>query len=253
MAESIEAFYNDLADSYHLLFDDWEKSIARQASILGPILERYTGKAAPYVLDCACGIGTQALGLALHGHHVIASDVSERAIERARREAAKRNLDIRFYQADMRNLAVIPETGFDVVLVADNALPHLPSPAALKQALSGIAGKLHPSGVLIATLRDYDSLISTRPSMQPPAFYGREEDQRILHQIWKWKGTEYEMHLYLTLKTKTGWEVKHFTTSYRVLLRRDLNEALEEAGFTKTAWLDPRATSFYQPVVIATK
>jgi glycine/sarcosine N-methyltransferase len=253
MAEPTEVFYDDLADSYHLLFDDWNQSIARQAGILGPLLERYTGKTAPYILDCACGIGTQALGLAMRGHTVVASDFSYRAVERARRETTQRDLNISFHQADMRNLSAIPESGFDAVLVADNALPHLLSRSDLEQALAEMAKKLTPAGVLVATLRDYDSLISTRPSTQQPAFYGQEVNQRILHQVWKWRGSEYDMHLYITLKTKAGWEVKHFTTTYRALLRTHLNEALEAAGFAKTVWLDSRTTSFYQPAVIAGK
>ena len=47
-------------------------------------------------LDVSCGVGTQAIGLACKGFHVIASDLSERAIERTRREASARNLDISF-------------------------------------------------------------------------------------------------------------------------------------------------------------
>ena len=64
MTDFIESFYDDLAPYYHLIFADWDQGIAWQASILGPIIEHATGKASPHVLDCACGIGTQALGLA---------------------------------------------------------------------------------------------------------------------------------------------------------------------------------------------
>ncbi len=68
MVESVEVFYDDLAESYHLMFENWDGSIARQAAILGPILEQTLGNVSAYVLDCACGIGTQALGLAQRGH-----------------------------------------------------------------------------------------------------------------------------------------------------------------------------------------
>jgi glycine/sarcosine N-methyltransferase len=40
MGDSIEAFYDDLAESYHLMFENWDHSIARHAAILGPILEQ---------------------------------------------------------------------------------------------------------------------------------------------------------------------------------------------------------------------
>ncbi len=163
MGESVEAFYDDLAESYHLMFENWDRSIARQAAILGPILERYTGKVSAYVLDCACGIGTQAIGLAQRGHRLVGSDLSKSAIARAIREAQARDLDIGFHVADMRNLSSIPENGFDAVLVGDNALPHLLSQPDLERATVEIAARLKDSGILLATLRDYDHLLFTRP------------------------------------------------------------------------------------------
>ena len=95
MVESVEVFYDDLAESYHLMFENWDHSIARQAAILGPILEQHSGKVSAYVLDCACGIGTQALGLAQQGHILVGSDLSKSAIARATHKARMRDLTSR--------------------------------------------------------------------------------------------------------------------------------------------------------------
>jgi len=38
MQNSAFNFYEDLADHYHLIFEDWDTSIARQAAILNPLL-----------------------------------------------------------------------------------------------------------------------------------------------------------------------------------------------------------------------
>jgi glycine/sarcosine N-methyltransferase len=253
MVESVEVFYDDLAESYHLMFENWDHSIARQASILGPVLEQYTGKVSAYVLDCACGIGTQALGLAQRGHILVGSDLSKSAIARATHEARMRDLDIPFHVADMRNLSVIPENGFDAVLIADNALPHLLSQSDLEQAIIEIAAKLKDSGILLATLRDYDHLLSIRPTMQEPAFYEQDGKTRFVHQVWQWHGEQYALHVYITLETENGWRVKHFASTYRALRRSDLNQALHAAGFADIRWLEPGTTSFYQPIVVATK
>lgn len=253
MDESAEAFYDDLAESYHLIFEDWNRSIATQASVIGPILERFTGKVSPYVLDCACGIGTQTIGLAQRGHVLVGSDLSGAAVARAQTEAQLRNLDVTFHVADMRKLSTVPETGFDVVLIADNALPHLLSQTDLEHAAVEIASKLKGSGILLATLRDYDQLVSTRPAIQVPAFYEGDGKSRIVHQVWQWDGDQYTVHLYLTLKTHSGWKVKHFVSRYRALRRSDLEQALHAAGFSKTLWLEPSTTSFYQPIVICVK
>lgn len=174
MAESVETFYDDLAESYHLMFANWSDSVATQAAIIGPLLEQYTGKSSAYVLDCACGIGTQTIGLAQRGHVLVGSDLSRSAVARAINEAHKRNLDIRFHVADMCDLSSIPEGGFDAVLAADNALPHLLSQPDLEQTMAEIAAKLKDSGILLATIRDYDQLLLTRPTMQAPAFYEQD-------------------------------------------------------------------------------
>jgi glycine/sarcosine N-methyltransferase len=253
MVESAERFYDDLAQWYHLIFEDWNRSIANQSAILGPILEGHTGKHSAYVLDCACGIGTQTIGLAQRGHIVVGSDLSRSAVERAAREATMRGLDITFHIADVRKLSVIPETGFDAVVIADNALPHLLTQSDLEQAVREIAGKLKHSGILLVTIRDYDQLISVRPTMQAPAFYGQDGNSRFVHQVWQWDEDQYSLHLYLTLQTQGGWTVKHFVSRYRALLRADLNRALHSAGFANIQWLEPAVTLFYQPIVVASR
>jgi glycine/sarcosine N-methyltransferase len=247
------AEYDDLAQWYHLIFEDWNRSIANQAAALGPILERHTGKKSAYVLDCACGIGTQTIGLAQRGHIVVGSDLSRFAVARASYEASTRGLNVTFRVADMRRLSAIPESGFDAAVIADNALPHLLSQPDLEQAATEIAGKLKPAGILLATIRDYDQLISARPTMQAPAFYGHGRNSRFVHQVWQWDGDQYLLHLYLTLETEGGWTVKHFVSRYRALQRGDLNRALHAAGFTDIQWLEPAVSSFYQPIVVATR
>ncbi|HEX3469843.1 MAG TPA: class I SAM-dependent methyltransferase [Silvibacterium sp.] len=253
MSESVESFYDDLATYYHLIFDDWNRSVERQAAVLGPILERATGRASPYVLDCACGIGTQALGLAERGHRLVGSDLSGAAIDRARTEAQQRQLNILFHVADMRDLSIIPEGSFDAVLVADNALPHLLSLGELESALAGMSAKLTDDGVLLATIRDYDHLAATRPAIQTPVFHEQKEGYRIVHQVWHWEGNEYALHHYLTIPTVQGWIVKHFASRYRALQRVELNNALRTSGFDNVEWLEPGETSFYQPIVLARK
>src|SRR5258705_10787512 len=105
MRRAVADFYDQLAGNYHLMFEDWEASMARQAAALGPILERECGPASSVrILDCACGIGTQALGLAKRGFRVTGTDVSSRSIERAYTEVSTRGLDLSRYVADIREL-----------------------------------------------------------------------------------------------------------------------------------------------------
>lgn len=250
----IESFYDGLAEWYHLLFPSWERSIVRQAAVLGPLLERLTGKASAKVLDCACGIGTQALGLAQRGHQVTATDLSRGAVARARVEAQRRGLLMSCAVADMRELP-FPESSFDAVLIGDNALPHLPSTQDLKCALKGMASTLRAGGVLVATIRDYDRILAERPTVQAPSFFDDERGERFVHQVWKWDGDEYSLHLYLTMRAigEATWTVKHFTSRYRALSRTELEAALQAVGLRNVSWIEPGESGFFQPIVTARK
>src|ERR1700730_17063876 len=127
-------FYDALAEHYHLMFEDWNQSIERQGAVLNALLRVEAPQSPLTLLDCACGIGTQAIGFAQAGHRVVGSDLSPGAVARARREAQQRGLNISFAVSDMTSLSEIEGGAFDVVAVMDNALPHLAAPQ-LAQAL----------------------------------------------------------------------------------------------------------------------
>ena len=121
---SVRNFYDELAHDYHLLFLDWDASMAYQAEVLGGLVSKSLGAGPHTVLDCSCGIGTQAIGLALAGHQVVGSDLSPVAAARAAAEATARGSRLPAAAADMRQLP-FRETSFDAVICADNSLPHL--------------------------------------------------------------------------------------------------------------------------------
>ena len=100
--------YDQLAHLYHLIFTDWNASIARQGQQLATIVEtEWPGS--NRILDVACGIGTQAIALAKRDYSVTASDLSEQAVARAKVEAARRtsNDDQRDFIQRQRNLESI--------------------------------------------------------------------------------------------------------------------------------------------------
>ena len=105
------------------------------------------------VPDCSCGIGTQAIGLASRGHRVIGTDLSVRAAARAAQEAVHRDVPVYTAAAGMRRLP-FSDGGFDTVVCADNALPHLPREQDVHAALAEMRRVLRPAGLL---------LLSTRP------------------------------------------------------------------------------------------
>ncbi len=246
-------FYEDLAEIYHLQFEDWNRSIARQAKILDSLLQADGFKGRLRVLDCTCGIGTQSLGLAALGHHVTASDLSAAAVHRASREARARGLDLETVVDDVRSLRNVKHDGFDVVISMDNALPHLPSDQ-LPTAFHAIAAKLRPGGLFMASMRDYDHLLEERPSIQAPAFFGEPGQRRIVHQVWEWLDKRtYVPHMYITQQEQQGWKTHHAAAVYHCVQRDEITNMLQDAGFCELRWRMPEESLYYQPIVIVRK
>jgi SAM-dependent methyltransferase len=245
--------YDELAPYYDQIFEDWEASIARQAAVLTSILKHECGDRRPIrVLDCACGIGTQSLGLAMSGFDVMGCDISSGAVQRARSEASKRGLSVPFFVANMMELSSIPQSSFDAVICIDNSLPHLETDEELLQAAQQAHGKLRPGGCFIGSIRDYDRLVVERPATQAPSFYSHNGSRRIVFQIWDWLDERrYRFHLYITRNAGSTWHTFHFTSTYRGVLRSELRDILVQGGFTNVRWLSPSESGFYQPIFIA--
>ena len=62
-----QTFYDKLAPEYDKLFLDWEAAVREQAAILDALFSAQGFDRSARILDCACGIGTQAIGLARLG------------------------------------------------------------------------------------------------------------------------------------------------------------------------------------------
>jgi len=123
MDDSVTQFYDQLANAYHVISADWHEAIQRQGGVLDGIIRRRIHGASLSVLDCSCGIGTQAIGLAKRGYRVHATDISPAAVERARREAEAAGVEITCGVADLRILDAQVDGTFAIVMSCDNALP----------------------------------------------------------------------------------------------------------------------------------
>ena len=253
MSESVERFYDDLAADYHHVYADWESGIERQASVLDQLIQCESSASASIVLDCSCGIGTQAIGLAQRGYNVFASDLSPGAVARAESEAAKRGLNVRFAVADVRELECAFDQKFDVVISCDNSLPHLLTDEDLTLALRNIQHVLTDKGLFVASIRDYDRVLAEKPSFVAMNPGGTHEEEVIVFQIWDWskKSDTYLLRLFIMSRASSNWQVKEIRTRYRAIRRNELTAALESVGFAKVTWHKPEQSGYFQPIVTA--
>ena len=249
---SVTAFYDILADDYHLIFADWQRSLRRQGAVLDALVRERWGDHRRTVLDCACGIGTQALGLALQGYRVTATDISPHAVARMEREARALSLDVPASVADIRTLHTLGGT-FDLVIACDNALPHLLTDDDLLAAARSMWARLEPHGGVLISLRDYDALGSDRPTSTPPQTW--DGGNTVTFQLWRWSddATNYVVEQFILRRQDDTWRTISAATTYRALQRDDLTNILHAAGFEDVRWHLPAATGFYQPIVTASK
>jgi glycine/sarcosine N-methyltransferase len=255
MDDSVAQFYDRLSGDYHLLFEDWQTWVRRQAEVLDGLLRAQSAPAPSTILDCCCGIGSQAIGLATRGYEVQGTDLSPAAIERAQREARAWGVSVRFDVADVRTLGETVAGTFDVVLACDNALPHLLSDDDLQRAVNSMAARLRPGGVFLASTRDYDAMVRERPRATAVRVFEDPGERRLVFQVWDWRadGRCYQLHQFMVRGAGQDWRTSHYTTWYRALLRQEVDEALCRAGLTDIRWHMPADSGYHQPLVTARK
>lgn len=251
MHDPVAAFYDGFAGSYHLVYaDGWEAAVERQAAALDGLI-RVARPGAHDLLDCSCGIGTQAIGLARRGYRVTGTDLSRRAVERARREAARLGAGADFAVADFRDLDAVGGE-FDVVLSYDNAIPHLLDGADIERALASMRRRLRPGGLLVVGIRDYDEALHAQPALAPPLLVDGPP-RRLVARLHDWDAPGeplHTVHFFILTEGGEAWTLDHHRVRYRALTREELGRAAEVAGFRDVAWLEP-GESLRQPVLTA--
>ena len=144
--DKIKSFYDDMATQYDMLFQDWLKTTKIQAKILDKIFKSYDFNESAKLLDCACGIGTQAIWLAMLGYNVTASDLSDGELQEAGKRARENGVNVSFKQANFCKLSEVFSNKFNIVIAMDNALPHMLSKENLHCAIESISNQTDKGG-----------------------------------------------------------------------------------------------------------
>ena len=248
----VQTFYDNLASQYDQLFQDWQTTTREQAVILDRIFRESSFDNTARILDCACGIGTQSIGLAALGYDVTGSDISEVELAQAKMRAEQNGVAVSFEYADFCTLSETFSERFDIVICMDNALPHMLTKSALEAAVKSIMDRLLPGGLFVASIRDYDSLMVEKPPYSPPYIHKTEKGQRVSFQTWQWEGDNYKLNQYI-IRDEGLPQISKFACEYRAVRRQELTDLLLIHECREVTWKFPEETGFYQPVVIARK
>jgi SAM-dependent methyltransferase len=248
----IEGFYDRLSPFYRYIFQDWNASLDRQAAILDEVIREYFGTHIHFILDAACGIGTQTIGLAQKGYWLTASDISEGEIEKARLEAFQRHLDIDFRVVDMRHLQQMFDTKFDLVIACDNAVPHLLSDEEIQQTFREFYQVTSESGGCIISVRDYDAMERGGRKLYPRQVHDIPEGKIVVFDCWDFNEDFYDITMYIVEDTGQPTANTHVVRGgrYYCVSISKLETLLKNAGFKTVITLKER---FFQPLLIGLK
>jgi SAM-dependent methyltransferase len=211
--------YDTLADVYDWLVPEAllepEGSVAAFETVVAEL------PAGARVLDCACGTGTLAVGLALRGFEVTASDASEGMVARTRALAARHGAQV---EARARVWEELDGGPFDAVFCVGNSITHARDRRA---ALTAMGGVLREDGVLALTSRTWER--AQEDGEEVVERHGRRA--RVAHT---WHPGELEVAVTFEDDGTTHAE----RLRYRPFTHGELQDDLLYAGFT------PAATTF---------
>jgi SAM-dependent methyltransferase len=146
--------YDALAAVYDWLVPESLTTPEGSVAWFGPLLEPLGPGAR--VLDCACGTGPVAVGLARRGLDVAATDASGAMVRRTRELAAGHGVALDARRCAWDELERQGFAPFDAVLCVGNSLTHAPGQSARRRALRAMAGVLRPGGLLVVTSRNWE-------------------------------------------------------------------------------------------------
>jgi SAM-dependent methyltransferase len=149
------ASYDALSEVYEWLISDAKQTAAQFAASFQDATRLLPPNAR--VLDCSCGTGQLAVGLAGLGLQVVATDASAGMVRRTEQLAEVSGAALRTARADWRELTHhFDDADFDMVFCVGNSLHHAEGARGRLAALESMSRLLRPGGRLVLTSRNWE-------------------------------------------------------------------------------------------------
>jgi len=228
---SVPSQYDDFAGDYDWIYSDRALTGEPYYEGLRPLLDRLPPD--PRILDCACGTGIAALGLARHGMRVIGSDASEGMIVRAMENARAQHLDVPFEVCAWERLGERFKGEFDLVLCGGNAIGHCRDAEEMIRSLRGMRSVMKPGGRIEIESRNWEKVLAER--VRFTSFGYRERDGTRCATLWVWTfparpDGAFLIEAVFVFDGDSGVSVRHYPVTYHPFRLDELLERLRAAG-----------------------
>jgi 2-polyprenyl-3-methyl-5-hydroxy-6-metoxy-1,4-benzoquinol methylase len=145
----MKQWYEELFENYGKKYEDetFTRGTIGECDFLEKELNENRGLT---ILDLGCGTGRHSIEMSRRGYQMTGVDLSESMLAKARENAAKAGLEIKFMQGDARNLTF--ENEFDVVIMlCEGAFPLMETDEMNYEILENAAKALKAGGKFIFT------------------------------------------------------------------------------------------------------
>jgi SAM-dependent methyltransferase len=181
------------------------------------------------ILDLACGHGRHSILLAKRGFDVTGYDLSEIFLARARANADKEGVSVRWIQGDMRELPFDAE--FDAAINVFTSFGYFEDPDDDVRTLWGLRASLKPEGRFLLETLHRDGLTAR---FQPQSFERMSTGSIVLHER-RWDLARDVIDDAVTLIRPDGTRTE-YTTTVRLRSLDEFIALMRESGLVVDFW-----------------
>jgi ubiquinone/menaquinone biosynthesis C-methylase UbiE len=222
----VAAIYDEMASVFDYEVEDWEAAMKTYVEYIKPILVENHVKT---LIDCSCGTGIQAIGLAREGFRVTASDISEEMIRAASKNASKHGVDIEFVQSSFLDLKTNFSRKFDAVISMGNAFSHMLTDQDAVEALKNMRSLLRDdNGLCLCDIWNYVTLCAKKKRFIPLVM---KDDAIVLQVRDFFDPGRVDVNFLYFIKLNDKWQHRNVSMKLRPITTDQLQRFFMEAGF----------------------
>ncbi len=148
----VQNFFDNVSDFFDNMTD-----ASKVISMRKDLLKKFLRQDIKAGVDLGCGTGSDSISLGLNGIRVTGFDISKKMIERAKINAKKFNLDLKFYRYSIEKIPAKFNSEFDVAVSLGNSLA-LVEKSKIKKSIEKIFKILKNDGILILQILNYTAI-----------------------------------------------------------------------------------------------